>query len=1111
MIPFLQSVAEAYTSRFNMPGHPAPDDYCFVFPNKRAGTFFLKYLREANPDGIISPEVTTITDLTSDLSGRVINSRIDLIFLLYNCYCDMLAPGVGPDQREGLLSFDSFRKWGETVLRDFNEVDMQNVDPEAIFKNVADFRRISANFLTDEQRKVMEEYFGYTTPDYDDDSLWAEFDDEETEQAIDDILSASDNDNNESVEPSDLSRSSEIRKKFIHLWKVLAPLYRKFHAAMQQRGLTSSGAAYRLALENLRCAADADDGGKSLSRLLPWKKIVMVGFNALSMSERALFRELSRLPARDCDGERYADFIWDSTGPVLHDRHNSAGRFVAINRRDFPMPEWTHSFISRSDTQNLPEVMEEISAPSKVMQVKIAKDKIVELLHKNRTQDIFSDARVALVVPDEGLLLPLLYSLPKELKEVNLTMGYPLKLTSVTSFLVLLRRLQLARRDSSQYNGFAYDQISDLLSHPYSHAIFSTRRIKEFCSDKERRHVSVIREEHLHELGRQAEIVLRPLDSNAGSREVIQYLKDVLKIIGRTITDRSGNMAGAVDLLKDSLELRHVNAWIDALSVFEDSIREYDVRLSVPATLSEAYRLLQAEIVAFEGEPLHGLQIMGLLETRALDFDYLIMVGLNDRTIPGRMRQRSFLPNVIRRGFGMPPNTYQEDLFGYYFYRLISRAKQASFIYDSRVTGGNGGESRYLLQLRYLYAPERIKRIDYKFSLSGKERLMRSIEKTPFVMERLERYCDPEFHPHPSTGRPYRRNLSASLLKTYTACPIKFYYKGVLDLKDDPAPSPTLDAIQMGNLIHDVMEKLYVPDLSLREKWLSPPLPVTAETIDELLSEMGQEKIMRLIVRFINDKHYCRPKDEIDEPLPNDTQLIAINMLSYINDILHYDRRCTPFNIYGTEIREHLEYELPDGRQINMEYALDRVDDIDCDTTGADLRIVDYKTGGSHIITNSLDHLFDSDYSKDNLLQLLTYSVLINRNREIQGEKELDFSLAIYPAGRLTMHRRDPKKLKQEMIPQIGGVFLENTSQPASDFEPLPEETPAADNPDCKKTDTPENYDSDSNDHQNLSILEKFGILLDRKLTEIFRPGSFDGEVYRKNCTGCIFIDACSS
>ncbi|MDE5843046.1 MAG: PD-(D/E)XK nuclease family protein [Muribaculaceae bacterium] len=1110
--PFLESIAKAYMSRFGKDGMPRSNEYCFVFPNKRAGTFFQKYLKDHSKDWMLSPEITTISDFVADLSGRLVNNRIDLIFLLYNCYCEILDPTIPPEQRDKLVSFDSFRKWGETVMQDFNDIDMQIADSgkkaEEIFLNVADFRKISSSFLNEEQRKVIEEYFGYHFSESYDSKFW-------------NIIDYKQGDT-----PHDKSKSL-LRDKFIELWKILYPLYTLYHKRMAEYNLISSGGVYRIAVEKLSSAIEAGNA-EELRRLLPYKKLVVVGFNALSVNERQLFNNLKKLRPSDfgrrapADDEYYTDFIWDSTGPVLAgDTENSAGRFVRLNRRQFPEPEWTESYLIASDTEKLPATLETIAAPSGVMQVKIATE-IIKNLHDKIGDKPFDDARVALVVPDENLLLPLLYSIPKELTKVNLTMGYPLRLTAITSFLSLLRRLQLARRDAKDYSGYNFEQVKDLLSHPLAHSIFSTYAINMFIRRMELQHVSVVKvETDFSELNishsraikidgkTPLEIIFRPLDKDASSSDVIKYLDDVLALLEHVLVGSNKKDETPNSMLKGNLELQHAIEWREALRRFEDSIRKYNVKLGVAATLTEAFRLLQAEIVAFEGKPLSGLQIMGLLETRSIDFDYLIVVGLNDRTIPGRMRQRSFIPNIIRMGYGMPPNTYQEDLFGYYFYRMLSRARHATFIYDSRITGFTGGVSRYLQQLKYIYAKGNLKHIEYKFGLSPREDVVNIIQKTtPLVQQRLNQYIRGN-----ETG--HHRFLSASLLKSLTACQLKFYYKGILDIKDDPAPTPSIDRITEGNIVHDVMKHLYVPEdspkgelsneISRQGKWLGDPngnprlypQEITPEYLDSLLSDAGREKILGMVKREIMKQFYHRHPDDkwIEE---SDIQAGIIR--NQICDILRYDLRFAPFKIYGVEVEGIVKYPLADGREISMKYIIDRIDDIDekdprsdSETAKKNLRIVDYKTGGSGIDTPSVEHLFESDYTKDNLLQLLLYSLLFNLHREHDRNEPIVIRPRIYPVGRLSRRKSNfakytrgekkgeyyRKKEDYDMVPKINNEFLEDISATLEDGTP---------------------------------VIEAFRKQLDKCLNNLFdirQP--LEGHPDISSCHGCVFFNACSS
>ena len=188
MLPFLKTIAKAYASRYS-----DLSEMCFLFPNKRSGTFFQKYLKEEyHAHAALSPEIKTISDFVTEVSEKVVASRLDMLFILYECYRELMGIKPEDEEKEGVINFDSFIGWGETVLSDFNETDLYMVDPEEIFKNVKDYREISSTFLTAEQRRVMEEYFGHTDLG-DPGRFWKNFDKEEGEL-------------------------STVKQRFIHLW-----------------------------------------------------------------------------------------------------------------------------------------------------------------------------------------------------------------------------------------------------------------------------------------------------------------------------------------------------------------------------------------------------------------------------------------------------------------------------------------------------------------------------------------------------------------------------------------------------------------------------------------------------------------------------------------------------------------------------------------------------------------------------------------------------------------------------------------------------------------------------------------------------------------------------
>ncbi len=1067
MLPFLQCVARAYADKYS--ASSALPDLCFVFPSKRAGTFFLKYIKEYAGAIDFAPAITTISDFVADLSGRVVNTRLDTLFLLHKCYCDIVRPHLTLEGQEEYLSFDAFRRWGETVLNDFNEIDIHLAPAEAIYKNLYDFRSIASTFLTADQRALMEEYFGYhPSQQYDDNKFWIEFGKK---------FDAHD----PSPESADTPRS-----KFIHLWKVMAPLYENLHAALAEKGLATAGGVYRLAYERLEELAEESpvnqEAAEELRKLLPYRKIVMVGFNALSMSERAIFGILRDLPSPDGADEPLADFIWDATGPILNDHRNSAGRFVAINRRDFPAPEWVRAYMSPSHTSALPQRIDIVAAPSKVMQVKIAAE-IINSLKEQVGEEPFDDARVAMVLPEESLLMPLLYSLPNNVGDANLTMGYPLKLTSVTSFLTLLRRMQLIRRDAKDYKGFDFAEVRNILGHPYAHEILGTQVISQFLAYFEHHHISVVRDSDLERLGERGMRLLSPLPLDATPFRTLAYIDDILAMIETTLPQDSPE---SNRLLNCNIELANVRAWREAILRLADAIEEYDVKLSMAGTMSEAYRLLQGESVAFEGEPLKGLQIMGMLETRAIDFEHLVVVAVNDKTIPRRSRQRSFLPNVLRRGYGLPPVNYAESLFAYYFYRMMSRARSVTLIYDNRVSGLTGGPSRYLMQLEYIYARNKVNRIEYKFELESTRPDINIIAKNGDVMAKLGRFLT-----DPAEGE-RRMNFSASSLKKYTHCPLKFYLQAVEGLRDDPAPENAVDAILYGNLVHHVMQHLLLPDKADHGIWLDPPHPVTKESIDAILDD--EVRIRTLIHHYLNKEYYHLKEHEIDRPLQPDTEIVADVAYRHICNTLRHDRNLTPFNLYGCEVKGDLKYQMPgDERLINMTYAIDRIDDALCEGE-ATVRIVDYKTGSVAIHTPSIEDMLNGKSYSDHLFQLELYAILLNLTRQADGLPPLSIKPMIYPVAAIHLH--DKRKLNFKSIPTIANVPLEYHDQ---EYEEIEEEHDSEEEA-ATETDTP----------RPTHVHEDFSLQFNTMLKEIFNPAiPFTGKYDPDKCRFCAFRSMC--
>lgn len=969
MIPFLKSVARAYASRYS-----DLSDFCFLFPNKRSGTFFMKYLKEERGGrAFLSPRVLSVSDFVSEVSGKVAASRLDLLFLLYHTYRDYLGLGES-DDAEG-VDFDSFRMWGETVLADFNEVDLYLADADEIFKNVKDYREIASNFLTEEQKEVMAEYFGRT--EYSDpNEFWKDFD------APDDEL-------------------SDLRRKFLHLWRIMAPLYHGLHERLDSLGLSTTGGLYRSALRVVR------EKGRDI---LPYRKVTVVGFNALSTAERAIFSELRDMepyPGEDT----FADFFWDATGPVLSGTGNSASKFVRSNIRSFPCPEWALHILRQSDTPDMPSEIKVVASPSNSAQVKIAGTLLSELRGR-LTQEEFNDARVAVVLPDENLLLPMLYSLPAGMGDVNLTMGYPLRLTSVVPFVSLLRRLHFNMRETPAGKAFYHKDLRLFLAHPYPHALLGSDVIEKINGYLDRYHKAVISLNELAAISEKAESLLSSLDRIATPLDAIDRLDEILSDVKNSLTcEESG-------LVKTRLEISHIEIYRDALRRMRELLREYNTDMKAATALRLADRLLAGEKVGFEGEPLVGLQVMGMLETRSIDFDHIFILSANERILPMRARTRSFIPDTLRRAFGMPPSNYAESIFAYYFYRMISRARGVTMIYDARSGGGmrSGDVSRYLLQLRYLFAKDRLVEEDWKFVLTGKTPHEASVDKTPEILERLKAFVH-----DPAAGNQDRSlNFSASSLNSYRECQVKFFYQSVMGINTDPEPSEFIDSISAGNILHDVMLQLYLPP-EKRGKLLPRPVVVTKDAVSRILED--HESLKRIMTRTVNRVHFNLEDDQLDRPLEGGAEIVGRQLARQAVNILRHDVELAPFNILGCEISERLHIALPSGRKVNFRFAIDRLDEIDTQG-GRQLRIVDYKTGRIKLKAADMEEVLKGNYAGEQIFQLFTYAWLLGKRGGVEGAR--DVRLEIYDVNKI--HTGEVR------LPVIGDNEVKDFGAYADDF-----------------------------------------------------------------------------
>lgn len=847
---FLEAVAERFARRGSL------DRICFVFPNRRSGTFFKRYLGMAAHKPVFIPHVLTIDQLFARMARREeTKEKPRLLYILYQEYIRLMPRPEGAQPEP----FDQFVFWGDILLSDFDDIDKYRVDAEKLFVNLRDFKAISAgdDFLSPEQRNAIATFCRHFFEGQDE-SEW---------------------------NPENLPETSS-RPKFARLWNILLPLYQAFYARLEKEGLAYAGMIYRSVADSLN---EADP-------VLPqFDEFVFVGLNALNECEKAL---LTHLKAQD-----RAHFFWDFPKKMEEDAGNPAGFFLCKNVKDYPQepgftcPEREEKAAAEKESLSHFEV---ISIPSAIGQTQKAMQ-IIEELRQNRKMD--DPVHTAVVLPDENLLFPMLGAIPESIPDVNVTMGYPLTASSGVSLFQNLERLQQNKRQRGGTWCFYHRDVVNLLEHPY---LAAASELQEAAASIK---AGILKNNSIFVpvtdlTGNDLLLTLfRPVE---GTREIPGYLMEIIE---------------GLQAAQPPVEREFLSHFHQAVSLLENAGLNLDELL--PRTW---YRLFMQCIglvkIPFEGEPLKGLQIMGPLETRALDFDNVIILSVNEGTFPSRTVSSSFIPFILRKGFGLPTYERQDAIWAYYFYRLISRAQRIYLLYDSRSEGiQSGEESRFIKQLKHLYKVNLTEKVaTYEMGSDAVVNPLMHVEKTEAVLQKLsDRFI----------GEGAKGVFSASSLNSYLDCPLRFYYTHVEGIKEMEDVTEDVDASLFGNIFHRIMERLYKP-FSLQKRILSED-----DLSEDRLFGPGLKKLEALTARVF-DEH------DIHE-IAGENLIRKDIIIRMVREVVKTDRnlaRREPFQILGTEEEVPYPLTLPDGRTVTLFGKIDRRDRV-----GDRERIVDYKSG----------------------------------------------------------------------------------------------------------------------------------------------------------------------
>ena len=922
MIPFLKLVANAFVDN-----KEPLDKITFVFPNRRSGLFFSKYLGERfKGKSFILPEIITISELISDYTKTIEASRMEQLFALYSIYKKMSGE-ISDTSKE--FNFDQFIYWGDMILSDFNDVDRYMVDAERLFLNVKDFKGISANYLSEEQQEVIRDFWGEDRLKMDNGHLWKDTD-------------------------------SEARLKFTKLWEVLYPLYKDFNELLKAKNLSYSGKTYRLAAEKMGTAKAED---------FNFSKIVFVGFSTLSKSEEAIFKGFQRL--------KIADFYWDYNSPVFKFPENKGNAFIPKYKEEFP----SCYELNEAPITEMPNI-EIMSVPSGGGQAKVVGKIISDL--KKEGRDKTTDIDTAVVLPEEIYLNSVIYSMPETISALNITMGYPMRNTSIASFMSMLSMLHSRKRIIEGEVCYYYDDLEALLSHPY---------VKHICKNS----VDALKKQIInfkyffvpqtvvtHFIGNLDKIFSnQPLDTPA---EIIDYVEGIIKFVKAQIGSHKDSGEEEKLDVQDKLELSFINQYENSVSQMKTTMEAY--KKDIATMKSKTFfllleRMLAGSNIAFEGEPLNGLQVMGVLETRLLDFENVIILSMNERIFPSKHFTKSFIPMSLRAGYGLSTYEFQESMFTYYFYRMISRAKNVYLLYDSRTQGISSGEqSRYIYQLQRLYNVNKCKKTNWEYNVRLPKNRVIEIWKNDEILEKLNLYL---------TEKESKKNFSASMLNTYVNCPLQWYLQFVEGLKEEDEMSEFIDASTLGTIVHETLQDIY-DSIPLND---SGERLVQKKFLKDLIE--SEVNLNKFIVKSVNKNYNKLPENDWAKDLQGDALLIFKTVYYYVKSVLEYDWRLASFVYIASEFEQVIRWKLGKGtgRVVNFKFKIDRIDRLSS-TDGDIVRIIDYKTGSDPVKIGGVDSMFVAKGSEKRAKAIAQLMLYCHAYEEYYGGKPMKLKPLIY-------------------------------------------------------------------------------------------------------------------
>lgn len=907
-----------------------------VFNNKRPVPYLQNHLADVIKKPFWSPSFFTIQEFFALSTHLQVADGFTQFFTLLQQYNQLLAEEGGK-----ALNPDVFYPVARIILSDFSQLDNDLVNAGQLFQELEDIAVIEKEFqhLTPEQQQFLEQF-------------WSSF---------------------------SSGKQQNHQEQFIRMWRRMPLLYTRFHKALREKGFTTMAYIYRQLAEGTADKPHFIDDFKE-------GKLVFAGFNALSNAEIVIFKRWNK-------DERVL-FYFDTDNYYMQDETQEAGLFLRRNIQRLGLPNALGE--SKDLIRSHKKEVNVYKTQGQTAQAKILQQ---ELLQDYPLLDVQDNAgKIALILADESLLLPVLQTIPTTYQgtegfsniDLNVTMGYPLLASSIFGLADLWLSVQ-AQLIEGKKNTVYYREAEAFLSHPLTGIAAEKRDAVQAEILKEQMievAVHTLQKDELSTL-----FFTRVFDGLSAITNLQEVFKQILErqLADKTLKQTEADLFGAT--LKE-------------LNRLHDTLEDYAARLPLSFVLSLVQKAVQGIAVPLSGDPLQGVQVMGLLESRSLDFEHVYVLGVNEGILPQVNVSPSFIPDSIRRAYGLPVLENQDAISAYMFYRLLQRSQKVSLVYNGQADDKNTGEpSRFLRQLEF-ESGYSFRYFDQSQSVAIESKINFEIKKEGEVLSRLNLYLDG------AGGNPAK--VSATRLTTYLNCPIQFFYKYIAKIEEPEALAENLEANSIGSTLHLVLEWFY------QRLQIESPY-ITKERIAENRKDL--EELCKRAFAFVMFK-----QEEKRLEHSGMQQVMLAIVAEYANVILDHDEQQAPFSLVELENDEDYNIFFPitvkgEERMLTLYGIIDRVDQRNGVT-----RIVDYKTGRDEVGFTSIEDLFDAESDKQNkaLVQTLFYTYVYEQAKGISGvEPNLYIVRKMREEGTLFYLKENRKRvlLQAENLEELKGNF----------------------------------------------------------------------------------------